>query len=225
MLHRRTAQDFLLPLALLLAGTALIAATGLDLTLEGHFYRPGLGWAGREGQPWRFLYDYGRLPGYLLGAGGGILFGASYISPAARAWRKQALFLVLLLALGPGLLVNTVFKEHWGRPRPSHLQVFGGVEQKAYHQVWERGVSGTGKSFPSGHAAAAFYLVAPYFVLRRRFPGYARLALAFGLCYGLIMGVARMAQGGHFPSDVLWAGGIVYLTGALLSRLLGLDAE
>jgi membrane-associated PAP2 superfamily phosphatase len=49
--------------------------------------------------------------------------------------------------------------------------------------------------------------------------------LAGGLSYGLLMGVARMAQGGHFPSDVLWAGGMVYLVGLTLSRLMQLDAD
>jgi len=39
------------------------------------------------------------------------------------------------------------------------------------------------------------------------------------------MGVARMVQGGHFPSDVLWAGGMVYLVGLSLYYLLRLDQE
>ena len=49
------------------------------------------------------------------------------------------------------------------------------------------------------------------------------LALLAGACYGALMGVARMAQGGHFPSDVLWAGGVVYLVGLSLYYLLRLD--
>src|SRR5262249_42664716 len=31
---------------------------------------------------------------------------------------RAALFLVLSLVLGPGLLVNAVLKDHWSRPRP-----------------------------------------------------------------------------------------------------------
>ena len=43
--------------------------------------------------------------------------------------------------------------------------------------------------------------------------------------YGILMGVARMAQGGHFPSDVLWAWGMVYLVGVALYYLLRMDRD
>jgi lipid A 4'-phosphatase len=217
-------RDFLLPVGLLLILTALIAATGLDITLERHFYQQGV-WIGRDLDPWRFLYRFGVFPAYLLGGSMLLLYGAGFCSRWAVRFRKDALFLVLVLALGPGLLVNTVFKDQWGRPRPSQLQIFNGREHLSFHQVWERGEPGVGRSFPSGHASAAFYFVAPYFVLRRRSRKYARLALAGGLAYGVLMGVARMAQGGHFPSDVLWAGGIVYLSGLILCYFLRLDGE
>lgn len=224
MLNKKTLRDFLIPVAILAACTILIAATGLDLSLERHFYRQGI-WIGRDGNPWHFLYRFGVLPAYLLAGAALATLVAGFFWARVSSFRKGAFFIVLLLALGPGLVVNTAFKKHWGRPRPSQLQVFGGLEKMPYHQVWERGVPGQGRSFPSGHASAAFYLISPYFVLRRRARGYALLALALGLGYGLFMGVARMAQGGHFPSDVLWAGGIVYLVGLVLSRLMRLDAE
>jgi membrane-associated PAP2 superfamily phosphatase len=223
-LDNKTLRDFLPPLAILAICTALIAATGLDLILERHFYQQGI-WIGRDGNPWRFLYRFGVLPAYLLAACSLVTLVAGFFTARLASYRKRALFVVLLLALGPGLVVNTFFKKNWGRPRPSQLQVFDGVEKMPYHQVWERGVPGQGRSFPSGHASAAFYLIAPYFVLRRRARGYALAALAAGIGYGLLMGVARMAQGGHFPSDVLWAGGVVYLVGLILCHLMRLDAE
>ena len=224
MPNKDIARDFLPPVALLMVGTALIAVLGLDISWERHFYQQGI-WVGRELNPWRFLYRFGVWPAYLCGGAALITLLAGYFSAGLARYRRSALFLVLLLAIGPGLLVNTVFKDHWGRPRPSQLQLFDGREKMPYHQVWERGVSGQGHSFPSGHASAAFYLMCPYFLLRRRTRRWAWLALAAGIGYGLVMGVARMAQGGHFPSDVLWAGGIVYLTGLFLSLWLRLDAE
>ena len=220
--NRELLRDFLLPVAILVACTALIAATGLDISLERHFYRQGV-WIGRDLDPWRFLYRFGVFPAYLFAGAALATLIAGFFSARVAGFRKSALFLLLLLALGPGLLVNSVFKNHWGRPRPSQLQVFNGAEKMPYYQVWERGVAGQGRSFPSGHASAAFYLIAPYFVLRCRARRCALLALAGGLGYGLFMGVARMAQGGHFPSDVLWAGGIVYLAGLALSRLMRLQ--
>ena len=215
--------DFLLALAVLAGATALLAATGLDLAIERHFYLSGAGWGEGDLNPWHFLYRFGVFPAYLLTGGAVALLVAGFFWTRAYPFRKSALFLVLLMALGPGLLVNTVFKDHWGRPRPRQMQAFGGDRQ--FHEVWERGEGGAGRSFPSGHASAAFYLMAPFFVLRARSPRLARLALCCGAGYGVLMGVARMAQGGHFPSDVLWAGGVVYLVGLSLYYLLRLDCR
>jgi lipid A 4'-phosphatase len=222
-MNRAVLKDFLVPLALLFALTFAIAVTGSDLLLEQRFYLPGTGWPYGELNPWKFLYRFGIYPAMAMAVVSLLLVLASFFSVRALMYRKAALFFLLLMLLGPGLLVNTVLKDHWGRPRPRQMQLFGG--DRAFHQVWERGEAGQGKSFPSGHASAAFYLIAPYFVLRRSSRNRARAALAAGLCYGLLMGFARMAQGGHFPSDVVWAGGIVYLVGLALYHLLGLDAD
>jgi len=221
MRARAMLRDFLLALALLAGATALCSATGLDLALERRFYLALPNWGLGELNPWRFLYHYGVIPSYLLTGAALALLVAGFFRPQPAFWRRSALFLVLMMALGPGLLVNSVFKDHWGRPRPRQMQVFGGDRQ--FHEVWERGEGGAGRSFPSGHASAAFYLMAPYFILRSRARARARLALALGMGYGVFMGVARMAQGGHFASDVLWAGGMVYLAGLALYYLLRLD--
>lgn len=217
--------DFLLPLALLFILTSIIAVTRLDLLLEAYFYHPGEGWIHSEEYPWGFLYRYGVLPSMAIGLSSIILLVAGFFSARAYVYRKCAAFYLLLLLLGPGLLVNTCLKEHWGRPRPRQVTIFGG--NCVFSEVWqpvERG-KGNGMSFPSGHASVAFYLIAPYFVLRRSSPKRAALALTSGIGYGLLMGLARMVQGGHFPSDVLWAGGCVYLVGLALYYLLGMDRE
>jgi membrane-associated PAP2 superfamily phosphatase len=48
---------------------------------------------------------------------------------------------------------------------------------------------------------------------------------AGGILYGILMGVARISQGGHFASDILWAWGVVHLTAVALYYLMGLDRE
>jgi lipid A 4'-phosphatase len=219
--RRAVVKDFLVPLVLLCVLTGVIYLSGLDLYLEGRFFHPGSGWVYGDLNPWKFLYKYGVYPSVALTVVALVISAVSLFSARAYIYRKCALFFLLLMLIGPGLLVNAVLKDHWGRPRPRQMQLFGG--DRAYHQVWERGEGGKGMSFPSGHASAAFYLMAPYFVLRRSSRKRARLALAAGIGYGLLMGVARMVQGGHFPSDVLWAGGVVYLVGLALYYLLGLD--
>ena len=77
-----------------------------------------------------------------------------------------------------------------------------------------------GFSFPSGHAAVAFFMMAPAFVISANRRGARGAWIAVGICYGLAMGFTRVMQGGHFVSDVLWAGIIVYLVGVGLDRLL-----
>ena len=171
--------------------------------------------------PWRFLYDYGTIPAIVLAAVSLLAFIGSFKIRKIVPYRKVCVFFVLLMLIGPGLVVNTIFKQHWGRPRPRHLEVFGG--SKPFLYVWEKGTTGEGHSFPSGHASMGFFLLAPYFILRKRSKRWAILFLTVGLSAGLIMGLARMVQGGHFASDVIWSGGFVYLCGAGLSYLLRLN--
>ena len=49
--------------------------------------------------------------------------------------------------------------------------------------------------------------------------------LLLGLGYGGLMGLGRMIQGAHFFSDVVWAGGFVYLTALSFYYGLGLHKE
>ncbi|BCS52426.1 phosphatase PAP2 family protein [Geobacter sp. SVR] len=214
--------DFGLPLLVLLIATAIIGATGADLKLSALFFRPE-GWAVGDRPFWHFLYLLNRTPVFAMAVAGLALALYGRVNPAWRQWRRQGVFLVILALLGPGLLVNSVFKEYWGRPRPREVVEFGGKKQ--FLQPWQMGTPHNGRSFPSGHSAAAFYLAAPYFPLRRRRP---RLALAWltgGLAFGVLMSFARITQGGHFLSDTLWAWGMVHLTAASLYYLMKLDRE
>jgi membrane-associated PAP2 superfamily phosphatase len=119
-----------------------------------------------------------------------------------------------MLALGPGLLVNGILKPQWCRPRPCQTECFGGTQ--AFVGVWGMGSSQRSKSFPSGHASMGFFLMAPAFLLYRRRPRLAAGFVVLGLAAGLALGVTRVLQGAHFASDVVWAGGMVYLTGLSL---------
>ena len=173
-------------------------------------------------QPWLFLYRHGNVPGLLIGFFGLFLFIARLIWKRIGSQWKTGVFLVLLLIIGPGLIVNAVFKGHWGRPRPVEIVDFGG--EQAYRPVWQKGIAGQGKSFPSGHASIGYYLVAPFFFLypmgRKR---WGLLFLIMGLVYGTTMGMGRIVQGAHFASDVLWSAGFVYFTGLVLSFFFRFD--
>jgi lipid A 4'-phosphatase len=118
--------------------------------------------------------------------------------PSGRA----VLFLAMSLALGPGLLVNLVLKEHSHRPRPVQTQEMGG---KWEFRPWYRfdGQCERNCSFVSGEAASGFWTLAPALLTP---PPVRPVAVAVALTFGAATGALRMAFGGHYLSDVLFAG-------------------
>lgn len=215
-------SDFVIPAIILVLATAAIAGTGADLKLSALFCIDGA-WPIGDQQPWHFLYKLDRIPSIGIGLCALTATILGLLNQKRRHWIRPGLFLVILLALGPGLLVNSVFKEYWGRPRPREVIQFGG--SKVFLHPWQKGLAHKGRSFPSGHSSAAFYLSAPFFVFRRRKPRVAAWWMTGGVLFGVVMSVARIAQGAHFLSDTLWAWGMVHLLAVTLYYLLQLDRD
>lgn len=206
----------IVPGLLLVGATALFRISGADVAICRLFYAGEVaGWPGLHAHPWDWLYHYGPCPGLVLGIGGAAVAVASSFWATVRPWQRAGLFLALLLALGPGLMVNGVFKPRWGRPRPLQIKEFGGSQD--FVSVWSLRPGGIHKSFPCGHASMGFYLMGPAFLCYRRHPKWAVLFLGLGLAGGTLLGLGRVAQGRHFPSDVLWSGGMVYSCGLSLA--------
>ncbi|MEF3192734.1 MAG: phosphatase PAP2 family protein, partial [Halothiobacillaceae bacterium] len=67
------------------------------------------------------------------------------------------------------------------------------------------GSADEGKSFPCGHCSVGFALASLWLVLRRWRPVLSWAALGVAVALGASMGYARIAAGGHYLSDVLWA--------------------
>ncbi|MCF7985236.1 MAG: phosphatase PAP2 family protein [Thiohalocapsa sp.] len=176
----------------------MLAFPRIDLVVSGLFYSAEEGFAA-QGTHWE-QFAYRSVPVLMVGVNLGLVGLWLY----NRINRRQLLgfdgrklaFLLCLLALVPGLLVNQVFKEHWGRARPVKLEQFGGNDR--FTPAFVRSDQGGG-SFSSGHAAAAAYLVGVAAVL---FGPRSRWAVAAALFTALVA-VARVAAGGHFLSDVL----------------------
>jgi lipid A 4'-phosphatase len=213
--------NVIIPVCFAILLSVIISALNADLEMEKLFYSPERGWFRRQEMPWYFLYKYGNIPAIVMGVGGGLVFLLSFVRKELMPYKKSGLFLIVFLILGPGLVVNTIFKDHWGRPRPAEIVNFGGNEY--FHQVWEPDDAGQGKSFPSVHAAIGFFLFAPFFLLRKSHRSAALIFLLSGIFWGLFMGTARMIQGGHFLSDVLWAGVFTYLVGQILYYVFRFD--
>jgi len=137
--------------------------------------------------------------------------------PLWRLDRKALVFIVAALVIGPGILVNTVLKDHWGRARPHQVTEFGGTRSFTPAPIpADQCVKNC--SFVSGHAAVGFSLVAFALLLpagRRR-----DRAIGAALAFGALIGMGRIAAGHHFLSDVVDAGLLVIATSWLLHRWL-----
>lgn len=190
-------------IALAVAVTVLFAVTRLDIAAARAFYSPDAldHWPLAKQLPWSVLY---RLAPWITAVLvlSGLAALAVGITRGHGDWRRHGIFLLLSVVLGPGLLVNTLFKDHWGRPRPRDIVAFGGPLH--YRTAPLPGGEG-GASFPCGHCSVGFLFAAGWWMWQRRRPVRAWGSLALGLITGFALGLGRMAAGGHFLSDVIWS--------------------
>lgn len=132
-----------------------------------------------------------------------------------KQWRFPLAFLIVAITLGPGVLVNSGFKDHWQRARPYQVEPFGGTQQFTRATVMTDQCHNN-CSFVSGHVACGFFLATVMLIDRRRKVAWA----VAGISSGFIIGFARMADGAHWLSDVLWASPITLLCSWLVWKLL-----
>ncbi len=134
----------------------------------------------------------------------------------ALAPMRAPVFLLSTLILGPGVLVNLVLKNQWGRPRPHMIDMFGGAAE--YVPVWwPSNQCDVNCSFVSGEGSASFWLVALAFVAP---PAWRKAVaiLALSLCF--LLSTTRVAFGGHFLSDTMLAWGLTLLVILIAHRVL-----
>ncbi|WP_067224506.1 phosphatase PAP2 family protein [Stappia indica] len=129
-----------------------------------------------------------------------VLLWPFVVAPLSRRLSLRApVFLLSTLILGPGVLVNAVLKNNWGRPRPNAVDLFGG--DAPYVRVWQMtNHCDTNCSFVSGEASSSLWLVTLAFLAP---PSWRRAILAVVLPLAVILSANRVAFGGHFLSDTL----------------------
>ena len=205
--------------AMALAALVFIVWPGLDLSAaglfalgDGHF--TGDTPAGRtvrrafETVPFMILIGYVAL--YALRRFGGV-----------RIWAPNGAGLIAMaasLALGPGLLVNTVLKDHSHRPRPAQVDQFGGADIFRPFYRFD-GACQRNCSFVSGEGSTAFWTIAPALLVP---PAYRLPALAAAMLFGSLSGALRMAFGGHFLSDTVFGALLTWLVILACWRLAAL---
>lgn len=177
----------------------------VDLWASSLFYDEETGFYMNETQLVQITYDvFKHMPKLLLP----VMFIFLLLSVKniyCKVRRHLCLFALVTLLVGPGIIVHTVFKDQWDRARPRNVEQFGG--EKQFTPAWvisdqcERNCS-----FVSGHGAMGFYFMILGWLLSSRKWFY------IGLAIGAIVGMVRVVQGGHFLSDSILSGFMVYWT-------------
>ena len=111
-----------------IAGAVLYRFPSIDLFFAGLFHDPGNGFPAARDPDVQAIRKAFLWAGY-------VAFAAILLAVAARhLWgrylfgltRRSICFIVVFSILGPGLIVNHVFKDHWDRARPRAVVEFGG---------------------------------------------------------------------------------------------------
>lgn len=195
------------------AGLAFGLFPALDLAVAGYFH----GFVDGAGNYFALRLN----PSVMTARDAGLWVGTILVAPAVGALivklllprtkllisGRAILFLTATMALGPGLLVNVILKDHWDRPRPIDVTEFGGAEH--FMPWWKPGGDCPNNcAFVSGDVAGAFWTIAPAALTP---PQVRAVAYGAALALGTAMAMFRMMAGGHFPSDVIFAGVFTYL--------------
>jgi lipid A 4'-phosphatase len=205
----------------LIVALVIAAVTGLafglypelDLRVAQYFY--GFVDNNHNVFPWRIYppmmlaRDVGLWVGTLLVAPAVAALVVKLILPRRKLWisGRAVVFLIATLALAPGLIVNVLLKDHWGRSRPIDIIQFGGTDH--FVRWWDpRGECPNNCSFVSGDVAGAFWTIAPAALAP---PQWRAIAYGAALTLGAGMAAMRVMAGGHFVSDVLFAGILTFL--------------
>ena len=117
---------------------------------------------------------------------------------------KKILFLWISVIFNIIIVVNLLLKNLWGRARPNDILQLGGKEN---YTPWFKvsDACSSNCSFVSGDASVGFALIGLFFLTKNK--NFYWLALFSGFFLGTI----RVLEGGHFLSDIIIAGFLIFI--------------
>lgn len=178
----------------------------------GHFLfgKSGLGAGIRDFIEFLFLLAcLGALAGFIAAA----FFDRKPMGVSFLVWA----YIALCVAVGPGIVANLLFKDHWGRARPSQIVEFGGTKRFT-PPLLRTDQCDRNCSFISGEASNIFIL--GYAAAFLGAPTRRRQILLAAIAAGGFVGLIRIGGGGHFLSDVIFAGIFMLLIARGLAWLM-----
>ena len=185
-----------------------IIVTSLFYTKEDGFflYRQGFIWFIYES-----AYHFGRVTFVLLV----LLLIISIFSKKIQniIAIKKTLYLLAVLLIGVGLIINWGFKDEWDRARPDTIVEFGGDKQFTPPLIISDQCE-TNCSFVCGHSSFGYFFISFWFLYKKRWLLYTSLG------YGTLLGIGRIIQGKHFLSDVIFSLIFVYFIAQVFHYLM-----
>lgn len=195
--------------------------TDLDLQLAAPFFNPVLGdFPLRQHGFFTPVFYYGVKFAVLAGAlpaGAGCLYGLGGRLPWLPP-RNAALALLGLILIPAAV---AVLRLNTNRHCPWDIAAFGGFAPYLGLLAQASGDIARGMCFPAAHAATGFMWLAGGLALHTHSPRLARRVILGALCLGLVMGLTRQAQGGHFLSHTLWSAWLAWAISLILAAALG----
>ncbi|MBX3702660.1 MAG: phosphatase PAP2 family protein [Steroidobacteraceae bacterium] len=215
--RRRTRTIF----ASFLASSLLLAAfSGIDISISGMFFDHGFHLAS---QRWaNLLHDSVRdfIVLATVSVAGIYVFNRVTRRKLFAVDGRKVAYLLLVLVLGAGLIVNVALKDNFGRARPRDIAEFGGSEQFTPAFVISDACDHN-CSFSSGDSAGAFFALAFVLTATRK-----RAVSTVGVGFGVLVSAARIATGAHFFSDTVVSFFVMLIVADFLQfHMLGPDPE
>lgn len=192
-------------LALIAIALLLIFETShLDILISNYFYNAESQTFQLRNHPFLTQVMHHGLKSlmYVLGVAS-IVMGGFLLKKRRSLLRAKHLAVGSLgVVLIPALVA--LLKHLTNKHCPWSLDIYGG--QIPYAGLFESYASslGAGQCFPAGHAAGGFMWFAWSLALMPIYPKFSKILFYFAIVTGLTLGLARMMQGAHFLSHVLW---------------------
>ncbi len=125
---------------------------------------------------------------------------------------KEVVLLWISQIISVLIFVNIILKNFWGRARPNDVVEFGGKESfSPWFEV--SNACETNCSFVSGDSSVGFSVIILYLITKKIIFLYASVIAGLGL------GLIRIMAGGHFLSDIFFAGFFIVILNIILFEL------
>ncbi len=125
---------------------------------------------------------------------------------------KEIVLLWISQIISVLIFVNLILKNIWGRARPNDVVELGGKETfSPWFEI--SNACETNCSFVSGDASVGFSVIILYLITKKI------IFLYTSFVAGFIFGLIRIMAGGHFLSDIFFAGFFVVILNIILFKL------